>query len=197
MSIVMRMRWAGISPEQYDELREYVDWERNQPEGGYLHVAWCEDDCLKVWDVWESAEHFQRFSDSRLAAGVAAVGITEQPEVEISACHAFQRELIIGGRLLVEQGVLSADGYDALKAKVDWQSDAPAGAICHVAAEAGDGMLELLSVWRSPQAAMNFAMNRVRPVAEELGVPTEIDGEPSPAHVAHAVYAPAGAPRSG
>ena len=58
---MMLMRWAGVTPEQYDEARERVGWEWNPAPGGIFHVAAFADDGMHVTDVWESAEDFQRF----------------------------------------------------------------------------------------------------------------------------------------
>ncbi len=33
MSILWIMEWAGLTTEQYDQLREAIDWEGNVPDG--------------------------------------------------------------------------------------------------------------------------------------------------------------------
>lgn len=85
--IVMEMVWDGVTPEQYDEARDVVGWEAEAPTGGILHVASFEGDQLRVTDVWESAEDFQRFVDDRLTPGVQKVGITGEPQVVIRRAH--------------------------------------------------------------------------------------------------------------
>ena len=40
-------------------------------------------------DLWESAEHFERFGKERLMPALAEMGITQQPEVEILPLHAL------------------------------------------------------------------------------------------------------------
>jgi|tagenome__1003787_1003787.scaffolds.fasta_scaffold17575375_1 hypothetical protein len=87
MAIVMSMRWAGVTPEQYDEVKRIVGFEENHPAGGVFHVAAFDGDGLRVVDVWESAEQFQRFVESELRPGVAAAGIDGEPEVEILPAH--------------------------------------------------------------------------------------------------------------
>lgn len=92
MAVVMAMRWQGISPADYDQAREVVGWERDPAEGGLDHVAWFDTDgALRVIDVWESAEAFDRFSNERLMPGLAGAGLLEgkgEPEVTISELHA-------------------------------------------------------------------------------------------------------------
>jgi hypothetical protein len=87
MPTVMNMKWRGVTPEQYEQAREKVDWEGQPADGGMFHVAWFDDDGLRVVDVWESAEQFQRFTEERLMPGVQEVGIEGEPEVELRDAH--------------------------------------------------------------------------------------------------------------
>jgi hypothetical protein len=80
--VVMSMRWTGVTPEQYEQAREVVNWEGGVPDGAVLHVAAFDEDGIRVTDVWESADHFNRFVESRLMPGVQQVGIQGQPDVE-------------------------------------------------------------------------------------------------------------------
>lgn len=163
-------------------------------EGG-LHVALAVGEGVEVWDVWESADAFAAFTEQRLLPGVARLGINGEPVVKIEPCHYFQRELIVRGHLLAETGTVpSADAYDLFAAKVDWDAQPPVGGICHIAAQAEGGMIDTLSVWRSEHACVRLPVERMRPVADVLGVPLGIDGNPPPFTPVHALYAPAGSP---
>jgi hypothetical protein len=87
--IVMQMRWAGVTPEQYEEARSRVDWEGEPADGGLLHVAGFDGDDLRVTDVWESPEHFQRFAEERLMPAVKEIGIAGEPEVSFYPVQAI------------------------------------------------------------------------------------------------------------
>jgi hypothetical protein len=80
--VVMSMRWRGVTPELYEKAREVVNWEGDVPDGAALHVAGFDADGIRVTDVWDSAEQFQAFVESRLMPGVQEVGIEGQPDVE-------------------------------------------------------------------------------------------------------------------
>src|SRR2546423_11923853 len=82
---VMSIRWRGVTPEQYEQAREVVNWEGDVPDGAVLHVAGFDSEGIRVTDVWESEEHFDRFVESRLMPGVQQVGIEGQPQVEFYA----------------------------------------------------------------------------------------------------------------
>ncbi|MEY9878099.1 hypothetical protein ABH931_007624 [Streptacidiphilus sp. MAP12-33] len=94
MSVVMSMKWAGVTPEQYDAVRDLVHWEDKLPDGAVLHVAWFEDGALRVTDVWNTEADFGRFTEERLMPGVQKVGLTGEPEVTLAPLH---RRMIADG----------------------------------------------------------------------------------------------------
>ncbi|MBS1904332.1 MAG: hypothetical protein JSS75_11555 [Bacteroidetes bacterium] len=87
--IAMIMKWDGISLEQYEEVRQIVKWEHDIPAGAIFHVATHDGSALRVVDVWESPEQFNRFVETRLMPGVMSTGITTQPQVEIYPAYAI------------------------------------------------------------------------------------------------------------
>ena len=87
MAIVMNMRWKGVTPEQFDTVRKLVNYEGDSPTGGIVHVVSFDADGVRITDVWNSAEEFQAFVETRLNPGVAKVGLLGQPEVEIAPLH--------------------------------------------------------------------------------------------------------------
>lgn len=89
MSVVMLMRWDGVTLDQYDEARKLVRWEEETPAGGMFHVAAHDGQSLRITDVWESAEQFQQFAEQRLMPGVAQLGLPGEPQVEIYPAHAI------------------------------------------------------------------------------------------------------------
>lgn len=89
MPIIMNMQWAGVTREQYEQVRKLVNWEGDRPPGGLLHVASFAPDGLRVTDLWDSAEQFNQFVEQRLMAGVQKAGISTQPKVEITPVHAL------------------------------------------------------------------------------------------------------------
>jgi hypothetical protein len=87
VAIAMYMRWSGVTPEQYEAAREVVDWEGQRPDGAQFHAAAFDGDGIRVFDMWDSAEDFQRFVDERLMPGVQEVGMEGEPDVEILEIH--------------------------------------------------------------------------------------------------------------
>lgn len=87
MAIMMIMKWDGVTLDQYDEVKRIVDWETTPAAGGTMHATAHDGSGLRITDVWDSAEAFQTFVDSRLMPVVMQVGIAGPPDVEIYPLH--------------------------------------------------------------------------------------------------------------
>lgn len=88
MAVLMRMDWAEVTPEQYDELRRMVDWEGDRPDGAMSHVTAFDDAGAHVNDTWESAEKLQAFLDDRLMPAVQELGVQGRPDVAVLEARA-------------------------------------------------------------------------------------------------------------
>jgi len=75
MATVMLMHWREATPDQYDQARAKVGWDRDVPDGARLHVSAFGDDGLHVTDVWESEQAFGAFMEHRLAPVIQELGI--------------------------------------------------------------------------------------------------------------------------
>ena len=89
MAVAMVMKWAGVTPDQYEEARSRVGWETTHPEGAIFHVARFVGGDLHVLDVWESEEDFDRFATDRLIPVTTEIGIAGQPDVQFERVHAY------------------------------------------------------------------------------------------------------------
>lgn len=89
MSVVMMLRWEGVTIDQYEQARKLVGWEVEKPDGGIVHIAAHDGQALRVTDVWESAEQFQKFAERRLMPGIAELGLPGEPQIEIYPVQAI------------------------------------------------------------------------------------------------------------
>jgi hypothetical protein len=89
MPIVMQMSWPEVTKEQYESVRKDANWEGNVPRGAKLHVAYFAKEGFHVCDLWDSAQDFNAFVETRLMPAVAKTGIKTQPKVEISETYAI------------------------------------------------------------------------------------------------------------
>jgi hypothetical protein len=87
MPTVMSLRWKGITPEQYDAVKEILDWDNDPLDGSLFHIAAFSDGELRVVDLWESPEKFERFGYTRLKSALAEAGLDGEPEIELYPAH--------------------------------------------------------------------------------------------------------------
>jgi hypothetical protein len=87
MAVLMLMNWPGVSKQQNEAVMKELDLDRNLPDGGLFHVAGVATDGIRVTDVWDSADKFQRFADTRIMPAVEKIGITPQPTIEVLPAH--------------------------------------------------------------------------------------------------------------
>jgi len=87
MSTVMSMEWTGVTQDQYNQVMRILDLDKNPPAGGIFHVAGFTAGTLRVVDVWESQQAFEKFQKDRLTAAVQKAGIAGQPKVQFYPVH--------------------------------------------------------------------------------------------------------------
>jgi hypothetical protein len=89
MRIIMQMKWDGVTPAQYEKMRNSAHWEPDVPKGAVFHVAGFTDNAIRVTDIWESADDFNHFVQTRLMPAAIAAELKGQPQVEIFPIHAI------------------------------------------------------------------------------------------------------------
>ena len=87
MATVMLMEWPGLTPEQYSSVMNSLGLDAKPPVGGMFHVAGFAGGSLRVLDIWESQQAFERFQQERLTSAVQKAGITSQPRVQFFPVH--------------------------------------------------------------------------------------------------------------
>ena len=70
-----------------DEIREIVRWDVDVPVGMTFHIATFDGGVLRMLDVWDSAEQFMTFVQTRIMPAVAQVGLAGQPDVIVTPMH--------------------------------------------------------------------------------------------------------------
>jgi hypothetical protein len=87
MAVIAHVILRGVSPEQYDRLREEVGWLKKAPDGGLAHLTWWEGTNCHNLDAWESEAAFGAFGETRLGPALQKLGIAAQPEATFHAAH--------------------------------------------------------------------------------------------------------------
>jgi uncharacterized protein len=108
MTVIAEVLMRGVSPTEYDALRQRARWLEEPPAGGLAHLTWWEgEDCHSI-DAWESEEAASAFAEQRLGPALAAGGLTDPPEVTMHVAH----EVYATRRRVIAPSAGSAPGTD-------------------------------------------------------------------------------------
>ena len=89
MAIAVQLEFNGATLEQYDEVVAKMGFEpggRGAP-GGLFHWVTKTDEGIRVTDVWESRDLFERFAQEQIGPITASVGVTEPPHITLFDVH--------------------------------------------------------------------------------------------------------------
>src|SRR5689334_24314538 len=64
------------------------DMDKNPPSGGIFHVAGFTAGTLRVLDIWESQQAFEKFQKDRLTAAVQKAGISDRKSTRLNSSHS-------------------------------------------------------------------------------------------------------------
>ncbi len=89
MSVAVVMDFEGATLAQYDDVIDRMGFEPGGPggPGGLFHWVTATDSGIRVTDVWESAEHFQRFADERIGPITTEAGFPAPPSITFYDVH--------------------------------------------------------------------------------------------------------------
>ena len=86
MAVAMLLEWPGVTIEQYDAVIRDLDLGGKSYRGGVFHVAGPAEGGVRVVDVWESQEAFDRSLQEKLGAVLQRNGI-QAPQVTAWPVH--------------------------------------------------------------------------------------------------------------
>ena len=91
MAIGVQMEFPGATLAQYDQVIQKMGFRLGGPgaPGGLFHWVTKTDAGIRVVDVWESREQYEKFSAERVRPLSAQVGITESPKVTFFEVHNY------------------------------------------------------------------------------------------------------------
>ena len=172
MAVAFMMDFPGGSVEDYDWVIDRMDLQGRLPIGALFHASGQVADGLRVCDVWESADTFQRFADTKIGPLSAERGMTPP---KIRSFEVAETRSGPGGPVAFVQVVYVPGVSDhATFAEIDRQivgadRHAPDGCVFHVngTLDAGYGILDY---WSSKEIRDTFIEQRVQPVFQQAGL---------------------------
>lgn len=91
MAVAVQLDFSGGTLEQYDEVIKRMGF---RPQGagapgGMFHWVTRTDDGIRVTDVWESREQFEKFAQTQIGPITQEVGVPAAPEVRYFDVHNY------------------------------------------------------------------------------------------------------------
>ena len=91
MAVAVQMDFDGATLAQYDQVCQKMGLTPKGPgpAGAISHFATMTDTGLRVVDVWETREQFEKFAQEQIGPYSQEVGITSQPAMQFFDVHNY------------------------------------------------------------------------------------------------------------
>ena len=94
MAVAVVQEWdsgGDRSTAVYDEMGKAMNVEADPPDGMISHAAGFDGNTWRIFDVWESEDHYQRFFEDRVMPSLQQTSAQgEPPQVRTYELHNFQ-----------------------------------------------------------------------------------------------------------
>lgn len=94
MAVAVVVEFDEGTLDQYDRVIELMGFRAFGPgaPGAMFHWVTKTDTGIRVTDVWESAEVFQRFAEEQIKPSTQEAGITGEPRITMFEVHNYLTE---------------------------------------------------------------------------------------------------------
>ena len=91
MAVGVQLDFKGGTLEQYDEIVKRMGFRPRGPgaPGGLFHWVTKTEDGIRVTDVWESRDIFDKFAQEKIGPISQEVGVTAPPEIQFFEVHNY------------------------------------------------------------------------------------------------------------
>jgi hypothetical protein len=89
MAVAVVLDFKDATLDQYDQVIERMGFSPGGSggPGGLFHWVTKTDDGIRVVDVWETREQFDKFADEQIGPHSQAVGIPNPPDIHFHEVH--------------------------------------------------------------------------------------------------------------
>ena len=91
MAVGVELKFAGATTDQYDQLVAKMGYKAGGPgaPGGIFHCVTKTEDGLRVIDVWQTREVFEKFAQEKIGPLSQEVGISNPPQISFFEVHNY------------------------------------------------------------------------------------------------------------
>jgi hypothetical protein len=91
MAVAVQLDFKGATLDQYDQIIQKMGFrpEGSGGPGGLFHWVTKTADGIRVTDVWQAREQFEKFAAEKIGPITQAVGIPEPPVIQFFEVHNY------------------------------------------------------------------------------------------------------------
>jgi len=91
MAVGVQLDFKGATLDQYDQVVQKMGFRPGGPggPGGLFHWVMKTADGIRVIDVWQSREAFEKFSEEKIVPITREVGVPAPPEIQFFEAHNY------------------------------------------------------------------------------------------------------------
>ena len=91
MAVAVVLEFDGATLEQYDQIVQRMGFTPGGPgaPGGIFHWVTKTDNGIRVTDVWETREQFERFAQEQIGPYSQEVGVSAPPQTTFYEVHNY------------------------------------------------------------------------------------------------------------
>lgn len=171
MPVTYILDFANGSTEAYDAVIERMQLGGRLPAGALFHCVGRTDTGMRVMDVWENSDVFQRFAQEKIAPLSAEQGLAP-PEIrrlEVAQLRRGEDEDVSFAQLVLLPGVDGAT-FTEMDARVLGPAGFPPdGCVFHVNGPTDDGYY-VMDAWASKAQRDRFLDENIMPAVQASGL---------------------------
>lgn len=91
MAVAVQLDFQGGTLDQYDQVLEAIGFEPGGAGavGGLFHWVRVTEDGIRVTDVWQDRETFERFAEEHIGPSMQKAGVDLTPEITFYEVHNY------------------------------------------------------------------------------------------------------------
>jgi hypothetical protein len=173
MAVAFIMDFPGGTLEDYDWVIERMQLNGRLPAGALFHAVGQTEDGIRVCDVWESADVFQRFADTQIGPLTTERGMSPPNMRSFETAEPPRRNPAGGAVRFVQIVKVPVPDHAAFvemdKRIVGEDRQAPEGCVFHVNG-AMDGAYYVMDYWTSKEVRDAFIERNIKPAMQQAGI---------------------------
>ena len=91
MAVAIMIEFSGATLAQYDQVLKRMNLTDTTPPGAIFHVCGATKDGIRIVDVWESQEIFDKFAKDQIGPFTKEFGMP-QPKITSWPVHKFLKQ---------------------------------------------------------------------------------------------------------